>query len=116
MNKKVIYLNSKTGKEVKYGEEITFEESGKFSNGYTFHSITTLPIINETIPDLIKKGVLVQKEVKDKNDKKKTNNTQTEPIIETKLNILATAVSALLESVSQLQKDFYGEENNDDDN
>ena len=113
---KVIYLNRETGKEVHYGERITFKESGKFANGYSYQSETTLPVINETIPDLIKKGVLVQKEVKDKNDKKKTNNTQTEPIIETKLNILATAVSALLESVSQLQKDFYGEENNDDDN
>lgn len=113
---KVIYLNKETGKEVHYGESITFKESGKFANGYSYQSEITLPVINETIPELIKKGVLVQKEVKDKNDKKKTNNSQTELTIEKKLDILATAVSALLESVSQLQKDFYGEENNDDDN
>ena len=109
---KVVYLNKETGKEVHYGENITFKESGKFANGYSYQSETTLPIINATIPDLIKKGVLIQKEVK---DKKSTNKPQTEPTIEEKLDILATAVSMLFKSVSQLRQDFYGEEDDEDD-
>ena len=109
---KVVYLNKETGKEVHYGENITFKESGKFANGYSYQSETTLPIINATIPDLIKKGVLIQKEVK---DKKSTNKSQAEPTIEEKLDILATSVSMLLKSVSQLRQDFYGEEDDEDD-
>ena len=54
---KVVYINKETGKEVHYGDSITIKESGKFDNGYSYHSETTLPIINDTIPDLIKKGV-----------------------------------------------------------
>ena len=110
---KVVYLNKETGKEVHYGENITFKESGKFANGYSYQSETTIPVINETIPDLIKKGVLVQKEVKDRNDKKKNIESQPEPTIEEKLDILATAVSMLLEHVQQLQVDFYGEEDDE---
>ena len=109
---KVVYLNKETGKEVHYGENITFKESGKFANGYSYQSETTLPIINATIPDLIKKGILVQKEVKDKNS---TNKSQAELTIEEKLDILATSVSMLLKSVSQLRQDFYGEEDDEDD-
>ena len=52
---KVVYLNKETGKEVHYGENITFKESRKFANGYSYQSEITLPIINATIPDLIKK-------------------------------------------------------------
>ena len=107
---KVIYLNKETGKEVHYGESITFKESGKLANGYSYQSMITIPIINETIPDLINKGVLVQKEVKDIKDNKLNNKSQSEPTIERKLNILATAVSILLEQMQQLQKDFYGEQ------
>ena len=110
---KVIYLNKETGKEVHYGENITFKESCKFANGYSYQSETTIPVINETIPDLIKKGVLVQKEVKDRNDKKKNIESQPEPTIEEKLDVLATAVSMLLESMQQLQVDFYGEEDDE---
>ena len=110
---KVIYLNKETGKEVHYGENITFKESGKFANGYSYQSETTIPVINETIPDLIKKGVLVQKEVKDRNDKKKNIESQPEPTIEEKLDVLATAVSMLLESMQQLQVVFYGEEDDE---
>ena len=110
---KVVYLNKETGKEVHYGENITFKESGKFANGYSYQSETTIPVINETIPDLIKKGVLVQKEVKDRNDKKKNIESQPEPTIEEKLDVLATAVSMLLESMQQLQVDFYGEEDDE---
>ena len=110
---KVVYLNKETGKEVHYGENITFKESGKFANGYSYQSETTLPIINATIPDLIKKGVLIQKEVKDRNDKKKNIESQPEPTIEEKLDVLATAVSMLLESMQQLQVDFYGEEDDE---
>ena len=109
---KVIYLNKETGKEVHYGENITFKESGKFANGYSYQSEITLPIINETIPDLIKKGVLVQKEVKDIKDKKRNNESQSEFTVEKKLDILATVVNRLFDQVTQLQQDFYGEEDN----
>lgn len=108
---KVIYLNKETGKEVHYGESITFKESGKFANGYSYKSETTLPIINETIPDLIKKGVLVQKEVKDIKDKKRNNESQSELTVEKKLDLIATVVNRLFDQVTQLQQDFYGEEN-----
>ena len=106
---KVIYLNKETGKEVHYGENITFKESGKFANGYSYKSETTLPIINETIPDLIKKGVLVQKEVTDIKDKKRNNESQSELTVEKKLDILATVVNMLFDQVTKLQQDFYGE-------
>ena len=98
---KVVYINKETGKEVHYGDSITIKESGKFDNGYSYHSETTLPIINDTIPDLIKKGVLVQKEVK---DNKETSESKSEFTIEKKLDILATAMSTLLDQMTQLQK------------
>ena len=98
---KVIYLNKETGKEVHYGENITFKESGKFANGYSYKRETTLPIINETIPDLIKKGVLVQKEVK---DNKEASESKSEFTIEKKLDILASAMNTLLNQMIQLQK------------
>ena len=98
---KVIYLNKETGKEVHYGENITFKESGKFANGYSYQSETTLPIINATIPDLIKKGVLIQKEVK---DNKEVSESKSEFTIEKKLDILASAMNTLLNQMIQLQK------------
>ena len=98
---KVIYLNKETGKEVHYGESITFKESGKLANGYSYQSMITIPIINETIPDLIKKGVLVQKEVKD------NSKVHNEPTIEEKLNIIATAVNILLKKVQKLEEYLY---------
>ena len=106
---KVIYLNKETGKEVHYGENITFKESGKFANGYSYQSETTIPVINATIPDLIEKGVLVQKEVKDTEDKKINNESQSELTVEKKLDILATVVNMLFDQVTKLQQDFYGE-------
>ena len=100
---KVIYLDKETGKEVHYGENITFKESGTFANGYSYCSETTLPIINDTIPDLIKKGVLVQKEVKE------SNETQNEPTIDKKLNILGKAVNIILEKIQKLEEYIYGD-------
>ena len=98
---KVVYINKETGKEIHYGDSITIKESGKFDNGYSYHSETTLPIINDTIPDLIKKGVLVQKEVK---DNKEASESKSEFTIEKKLDILAKAMSTLLDQMTQLQK------------
>lgn len=98
---KVVYINKETGKEVHYGDSITIKESGKFDNGYSYHSETTLPIINDTIPNLIKKGVLVQKEVK---DNKEASESKSEFTIEKKLDILASAMSTLLDQMAQLQK------------
>ena len=56
---KVIYLNKETGKEVHYGENITFKKTGTLGSGYSYESVTTVPIINNTIPYLIEKGVLI---------------------------------------------------------
>ena len=95
---KVIYLNKETDKEVHYGENITFKESGKFANGYSYQSETTLPIINETIPDLIKKGVLVQKEVEENSE------IQNELTIDKKLDILGKAVKTILEKIQKLEE------------
>ena len=106
---KVIYLNKETGKEVHYGENITFKKTGTLGSGYSYESVTTVPIINSTIPYLIEKGGLVQKEVKDRNDKKRSNKPQSELTVEEKLDMLATAVSMLLDHMKQLQTDFYGE-------
>ena len=95
---KVIYLNKETGKEVHYGENITFKESGKFANGYSYQSETTLPIINETIPDLIKRGVLVQKEVEENSE------IQNELTIDKKIDILGKAVKTILEKLQKLEE------------
>ena len=98
---KIVYINKETGKEVHYGDSITIKESGKFDNGYSYHSETTLPVINDTIPDLIKRGVLVQKEVKDNEE---ASESKSEFTIEKKLDILATAMNTLLNQMNQLQK------------
>ena len=95
---KVIYLNKETGKEVHYGENITFKESGKFANGYSYQSETTLPIINETIPDLIKRDVLVQKEVEENSE------IQNELTVDKKLDILGKAVKTILEKIQKLEE------------
>lgn len=103
MKKKVIYLNAKTGKEVQYGEQISFEESGKFENGYSFHSETSLPVINATIPDLIKKGILIQKEVEIEEEEKQ-NEKQHEMTVDKKLDILVDAVHNLVKEHELLKE------------
>lgn len=100
---KVIYLNKETGEEVHYGESITFNESGKYANGYSYQNVITLPVINETIPDLIKKGVLIQKEVEEDDD------TQKKPTIDEKLDILGKAVKIILEKIQRLEECIYGD-------
>ena len=86
---KVIYLDKVTGKEVHYGESITFKETGKLSSGYSYESVTTVPIINSTIPYLIEKGVLVQKEIVEKKYKKKTDESAITETFDTIINALA---------------------------
>lgn len=103
MKKKVIYLNAKTGKEVQYGEQISFKESGKFENGYSFHSETSLPVINATIPDLIKKGILVQKEVEIEEEGQQ-NKEQHEMTVDEKLDILVDAVHNLVKEHELLKE------------
>ena len=98
---KVIYLNKETGKEVHYGENITFKESGKFANGYSYESVTTVPIINNTIPYLIEKGVLVQKEVKENSE------AQNKLTVEEKIGILTEEVKMLIEKVDKLEEYLY---------
>ena len=103
MKKKVIYLNAKTGKEVQYGEQISFKESGKFENGYSFYSETSLPVINATIPDLIEKGILVQKEVEIKEEEQQ-NEEQHEMTVDEKLDILVGAVHNLIKEHKSLKE------------
>ena len=103
MKKKVIYLNAKTGKEVQYGEQISFKESGKFKNGYSFYSETSLPVINATIPDLIEKGILVQKEVEIE-EEKQHNEEQHETTVNEKLDILVDAVHNLVKEHELLKE------------
>ena len=103
MKKKVIYLNAKTGKEVQYGEQISFKESGKFENGYSFYNETSLPVINATIPDLIKKGILVQKEVEIEEGEQQ-NKEQHEMTVDEKLDILVDAVHNLVKEHELLKE------------
>ena len=103
MKKKVIYLNAKTGKEVQYGEQISFKESGKFENGYSFYSETSLPVINATIPDLIKNGILIQKEVEIKKEEQQ-NEEQHEMTVDEKLDILVGAVNNLIKEHELLKE------------
>ena len=103
MKKKVIYLNAKTGKEVQYGEQISFKESGKFENGYSFHSEISLPVINATIPDLIKKGILIQKEV-EIDEEEQQNEKQHEMTVDEKLDILVDAVHNLVKEHELLKE------------
>ena len=105
MKKKVIYLNAKTGKEDQYGEQISFKESGKFENGYSFYSETSLPVINATIPDLIEKGILVQKEVEIKEEEQQ-NEEQHEMTVDEKLDILVGAVHNLIKEHELLKKNI----------
>ena len=105
MKKKVIYLNAQTGKEVHYGEQISFKESGKFENGYSFYSETSLPVINATIPDLIEKGILVQKEVEIKEEEQQ-NEEQHEMTVNEKLDILVGAVHNLIKEHELLKKNI----------
>ena len=105
MKKKVIYLNAKTGKEVQYGEQISFKESGKFENGYSFYSETSLPVINATIPDLIEKGILVQKEVEIKEEEQQ-NEEKHEMTVDEKLDILVGAVHNLIKEHELLKKNI----------
>ena len=100
---KVIYFNKETGKEVHYGESITFKESGKFASGYSYQSVVTVPLINATIPDLIKKGVLVQKEVKD------SSESLNKPTIEEKLAMIVTGLNILINKVQKLEEYLYDE-------
>ena len=100
---KVIYLNKETGEEVHYGESITFNESGKYANGYSYQNVITLPVINETIPDLIKKGMLVQKEVEEEDD------AQNELTIDEKLYILGKAVKIIFEKIQKLEECVCGD-------
>ena len=98
---KVIYLNKETGKEVHYGESITFKKTGTLGSGYSYESVTTVPIINNTIPYLIEKGVLVQKEVKENSE------AQNKLTVEEKIGILTEEVKMLIEKVDKLEEYLY---------
>ena len=98
---KVIYFNKETGKEVHYGENITFKKTGTLGSGYSYESVTTVPIINNTIPYLIEKGVLVQKEVKENSE------TQNKLTVEEKIGILTEEVKMLIEKVDKLEEYLY---------
>ena len=98
---RVIYLNKETGKEVHYGENITFKKTGTLGSGYSYESVTTVPIINNTIPYLIEKGVLVQKEVKENSE------AQNKLTVEEKIGILTEEVKMLIETADKLEESIY---------
>lgn len=98
---KVIYLNKETGKEVHYGENITFKKTGTLGSGYSYESVTTVPIINNTIPYLIEKGVLVQKEVKENSE------AQNKLTVEEEIGILTEDLKVLIKKVESLEKYLY---------
>ena len=98
---KVVYFNKETGKEVHYGENITFKKTGTLGSGYSYESVTTVPIINNTIPYLIEKGVLVQKEVKENSE------AQNKLTVEEKIGILTEEVKMLIEKVDKLEEYLY---------
>ena len=98
---KVIYLNKETGKEVHYGENITSKKTGTLGRGYSYESVTTVPIINSTIPYLIEKGMLVQKEVKENSE------AQNKLTVEKKIGILTEEVKMLIEKVDKLEEYLY---------
>lgn len=92
---KVIYINKKTGKEVHYGDMISFSESGTYKNGYSWSKEYNLPVCNDTIPMLIEKGYLVQKEVK---EELTVHHLQKELIkLEQRLEVVETALVRVLE-------------------
>ena len=99
---KTIYVIKETGKEVHYGEDVTFEEHGTYGNNYKWESTTTFPLVNETIPMLIKKGIIVQKEVKE--EKEKCNDKISNKELLTYLDNLALMAESLSEQVSYLTK------------
>lgn len=103
MNKimKIVYLDQRSGREVHYGEDITYQEEGFYNNRYHWKSETTLRICNETIPMLIEKGILVQKEIEERNeDKVHIPDTS----IEERINILTTAVNSLIKKVRRMEE------------
>jgi hypothetical protein len=104
------YINKLTGKEVKYGQNITYHDEGEFPNGYKYESDTTVPIINATIPQLIEKGIIIQKEVKDPENKKGSEKKK-EPTpskmdkefsVEEKLDIIARSLVCLHDRLDHL--------------
>lgn len=101
---KVIYVNKKTGEEVHYGDSVTFIEEGTYGKGYKWHSDTTLPVCNETIPMLIEKGIVVQKEVKE----------GTSVTLEDRLDTLQRSVDTLFDEIQDL-KEFFVQDLSDDE-
>lgn len=104
------YINKLTGKEVKYGQNITYHDEGEFPNGYKYESDTTVPIINATIPQLIEKGIIIQKEVKDPENKKEfkkkeesvSSKMDKEFSVEEKLDIIARSLVYLHDKLDHL--------------
>lgn len=95
------YFNAQTGKEVKYGETFHYHEKKELSKGYIAESDFTLPLINETIPNLIKQGVLIQKEVNEP-EVKEDKNPKPELSVHEKLNLLAKSIVSLHDKVDRL--------------
>lgn len=103
----VKYINAQTGKEVQYGEIFTYKEEQNLSKGYKLEKTVTLPIINETIPELIEKGYLVQKEIKE--EKKDPAFSAEKTSVEEKLNILAGSIYILIKKVNKILS-YYDED------
>lgn len=110
---KVIYLNKETGKEVHYGETLSFKETKDLGNGYKSESAYSIPLVNSTIPFLIEKGILVQKEVKNNKEGSPECKDISEYGISDKIDVLIAGIACLVEKLDSLEsnlKDYFNEE------
>lgn len=97
------YINSVTGEEVQYGQHITFHKEKDYNNGYKYECTVVWPVINATIPFLIEKGYIVQKEVKDKEKREKGNKPGKLTLTDSqKLDLLAAAMNSMIDNTDKL--------------
>lgn len=103
---KVIYLNKETGKEVHYGETLSFKETKDLGNGYKSESAYSIPLVNSTIPFLIEKGILVQKEVENNKEESPECKDLSEYGISEKIDILIAGLACLAEKLDSLESNL----------
>lgn len=104
----VKYFNAKTNEEIVYGQHVNFKFTDTLPNGFKFESSCTLPIVNGTIPFLIERGLLVQKEVKGRKAEPKTKECKCNKTIDEKLDIIAHSMTCLLKITTKLLEAIEG--------
>lgn len=110
----VKYFNAKTNEEIVYGQHVNFKFTDTLPNGFKFESSCTLPIVNGTIPFLIEKGLLVQKEVKEKKAEPKNKQCKCDKTIDEKLDIIAHGITCLLQVTTKLLEAIEGDTEDED--